>query len=78
MREDEKRKANESEHSSENRMKKPPYRIHLPGFLSEEDIGLGDVVKRVISSLGIKPCGGCERRAEALNRGFVFSGRRSR
>jgi len=51
-----------------------PYRARLPGFVGDEEIGLGDVVKRVTSSFGIRPCGGCERRAAALNRWFVFSG----
>ena len=54
-----------------------PYRLRLPGFIREEDIGLGDVVKRVASTIGIKPCGGCERRAAALNRRLVFTGRKS-
>jgi hypothetical protein len=55
-------------------------RVRLPGFVSEEaeEVGLGDVVKRATATVGIRPCGGCERRAEALNRWMVFSGRRSR
>ena len=53
-----------------------PYRVRLPGFISDEEIGLGDAIKRVTSSIGIKPCGGCSRRASALNRWMVFSGRR--
>lgn len=53
----------------------PPHRAHLPGFVNEEDIGLGDVVKRATQFFGIKPCDGCERRAIALNRWFVFTGR---
>jgi len=52
-----------------------PYRMRLPGFINE-DIGLGDVVKRVTSAAGIKPCGGCQRRAAALNRWLVFHGGR--
>ncbi len=52
-----------------------PYRARLPGFVSDKDIGLGDAIKRVTYTLGIKPCGGCERRAAALNRWFVFTGR---
>jgi hypothetical protein len=54
-----------------------PHQIHLPGFINEE-IGLGDVIKRATSAVGIKPCGGCERRAAALNRRVVFSGQRQR
>lgn len=43
-------------------------RVRLPGFLVEEEIGLGDAIKRVTYAMGIKPCGGCEKRAAALNR----------
>ena len=53
----------------------PPRRIRLPGFVADEDIGLGDAIKRVTYALGIRPCGGCERRAAALNRRFVFTRR---
>lgn len=55
-----------------------PYRVRLPGINYQEGVGLGDVVKHVTSAAGIKPCGGCERRAAALNRWLVFSGRRLR
>lgn len=54
---------------------RPPYRLRLPGFVSDDDIGLGDLLKRVTYAVGIKPCGGCERRAAALNRRMVFSKR---
>jgi hypothetical protein len=47
--------------------------VRLPGFLIENDVGLGDVIKRATSYIGLTPCGGCERRAAALNRRFVFS-----
>jgi hypothetical protein len=50
-----------------------PYHIRLPGFLIEDETGLGDVVKRVTYAMGIKPCGGCEKRAAALNRWMRFS-----
>ena len=52
-----------------------PYRVRLPGFVNDEDIGLGDAIKHVTYALGIRPCGGCERRAAALNRRFVFTRR---
>ncbi len=55
-----------------------PYRVRLPGFLIDEDVGLGDAVKRVTSAFGVRPCGGCERRAAMLNRRFVFTGRRAK
>ncbi len=50
-----------------------PHRVRLPGFIIEEEIGLGDVVKRITYAMGIKPCGGCEKRAAALNRWMHFS-----
>jgi hypothetical protein len=59
-----------------NRRERQPYHVRLPGFISDEDIGLGDVIKRATSVAGIKPCGDCERRAAALNHQLVFSGRR--
>ncbi len=55
-----------------------PYVVRLPGFVSDEQIGLGDAVTRATSALGVKPCGGCGRRAAALNRWLAFSGQRSR
>jgi hypothetical protein len=53
----------------------PPFRVRLPGFVGDEDIGLGDVIKHVTYALGLRPCGGCERRAAALNRWFGVTGR---
>jgi hypothetical protein len=55
-----------------------PYRVRLPGFITEKEVGLGDAIKRASSSIGMRPCGGCESRAAALNRWLVFSGRRRR
>lgn len=51
---------------------RPPRRVRLPGFVADDEIGLGDVIKRVTSYVGIKPCGGCEGRAAVLNRRVVF------
>ena len=51
-----------------------PHRVSLPRFLVKQEIGLGDVIKRLTSAMGIKPCVGCKRRAAALNRWLVFSG----
>jgi hypothetical protein len=53
-----------------------PHRVRLPGFVADEEIGLGDVIKRATSYVGIKPCGGCEGRAAALNRWMTFGPRR--
>jgi hypothetical protein len=53
-----------------------PYRVRLPGFIGDEDVGLGDVIKRATYAIGVKTCGGCQRRATVLNRWMVFSGKR--
>lgn len=57
----------------EDKHNRQPYRVRLPGFLVEEEIGLGDVIKGVTSTFGIQPCDGCKRRAAVLNRWLVFS-----
>jgi hypothetical protein len=62
--------------TSKNRAQEPqphPHRVRLPGFLIEEEIGLGDAIKRATYAMGIKPCGGCEKRAAALNQWMHFS-----
>ncbi len=48
-------------------------KVRLPGFITGDEAGLGDVMKRVTYAMGIKPCAGCERRAAALNRWMVFT-----
>lgn len=53
-----------------------PHRVRLPGFIDDADAGLGDVIKRATSLVGITPCGGCAERAQRLNRWMVLSGRR--
>ena len=50
-----------------------PIRVRLPGFIKDEEIGFGDVIKRVTYAMGIKPCAGCEKRAAALNRWMHFT-----
>ena len=52
-----------------------PRQIRLPGFISDETIGLGDAIKRVSSVVGIRPCGPCAQRAQRLNNWLVFRGR---
>lgn len=49
--------------------------VRLPGFLIERDVGLGDVIKQATTYIGIRPCGGCQRRAGALNRWMTFTRR---
>jgi hypothetical protein len=54
------------------------HRVRLPGFLIEDEIGLGDVIKRATAAVGIRPCGGCEERATGLNRWMHFTNRGER
>jgi hypothetical protein len=55
-----------------------PYRVRIPGFISETSIGLGDFTGRAAASMGFQPCGGCARRATALNNWLVIAPWRSR
>ena len=48
------------------------HNVRLPGFITEDSIGLGDLVRKVTYSIGIKPCDTCEQRAGALNRWMRF------
>lgn len=50
-----------------------PHRVRLPGFLIEKELGLGDAIKRMTYFMGLKPCGGCEKRAAGLNRWMYFT-----
>ena len=54
--------------SSESR----PVRVRLPSFLIEDEVGLGDIIKRATYAVGIKPCAGCDTRAAWLNRRVSF------
>jgi hypothetical protein len=66
--------AMQTEHQTPNGdAKSRPYKVRLPGFISDEEIGLGDAVKRVTYAMGIEACGGCERRAAAMNKWMVFT-----
>jgi hypothetical protein len=54
-----------------------PHRVRLPGFVADEEIGLGDVIKRAASYVGAQSCAGCERRRVALNHWMTFGSRRT-
>ncbi len=58
--------------------KQTSYHVRLPSFIVEEEVGLGDVIKRATSLIGIKPCNRCSKRAASLNQWITFSGRRQR
>jgi hypothetical protein len=62
-----------STREAEQRQEGQPYRVRLPGFVKDEEVGLGDVIKRATYSVGIRPCAGCGRRAAALNRRMTFT-----
>jgi hypothetical protein len=66
-------KSKEDPECASDKILPPRHRIRLPGFLIEEEIGLGDALKRTTYAVGIKPCSGCDKRANALNRWMVFS-----
>jgi hypothetical protein len=57
------------------RGKQAAHRVRLPGFITDEEIGLGDAIKHATTYFRMKPCGGCERRATALNRWLAFTPR---
>jgi hypothetical protein len=66
-------KEEKNSHLSKN--ERQPFRMRLPGFILEEDIGLGDAIERVTYTIGIRPSSdcGCERRAAVLNRWVALS-----
>jgi hypothetical protein len=47
---------------------KATHRVRLPRFIVHEPVGMGQIVKRVTSAAGVKPCEPCERRARQLDR----------
>jgi len=64
----------EQAHSSDKDQanREQPFRVRLPGFIGDE-VGLGTAIKRATTSVGIRPCGGCSRRAAMLDSWVVFS-----
>lgn len=69
-------KSKKKKNPAHDQLEREPYRVRLPGFISDQEVGLGDVIKRATRAIGVKPCGGCQRRAAVLNRWMVFSGKR--
>jgi hypothetical protein len=61
-----------AEEHKEDEPKSGPHRVRLPGFLVEDEIGLGDLVKRITYSMGLKTCRGCEGRRATLNQWMHF------
>jgi hypothetical protein len=52
-----------------------PRAVRLPGFVQEE-VGLGDAIKRATTAIGIKPCAPCAQRAARLNERVVLTPRK--
>jgi len=50
-----------------------PYRVRLPGFVADDEAGLGTAITRVTSAFGIKPCEGCKQRAARLDHHLVVT-----
>lgn len=66
--------AQANDHIRDSDTSKPArHRVRLPGFLIEEETGLGDVIKKVSQRVGLKPCDGCQKRAAALNQRVRFT-----
>lgn len=49
------------------------HQVRLPGFLLEEPIGLGGMIKKATYAMGISPCDACDRRAASLDRWIRFT-----
>jgi hypothetical protein len=47
-------------------------------FPIKDQIGAGDLVKKVTTALGIRSCSGCEQRRRRMNRMLAFGRRRGR
>lgn len=43
-------------------------RVRIPLEMLRRGTGAGTIAKKVFAALGIQPCKGCDKRAEALNR----------
>ncbi len=48
-----------------------PKTLQVPGLKTE--IGAGDVIAKVTTALGIKPCTPCQKRREALNQALKLT-----
>lgn len=59
-----------NEQSPQNHPQRAQFQVPVP-YLSEST-GLGDVIRRITEAFGVKPCGGCEQRQQALNRWAGF------
>jgi len=49
-------KQQESHSHQGNMLEQRPFKVLLAGFLVENEVGLGDVIKRATAAVGIRPC----------------------
>lgn len=54
---------------------RPASRVRLPG--PARAIGAGDIIAKATKAVGIKPCGGCQKRQRKLNRLLSFGGKKA-
>jgi hypothetical protein len=52
------------------------HRVRLPNFILDEPTGAGQVVSRLTSAVGIRPCEPCRQRAARLDQWLRFEPRR--
>ena len=54
--------------------------LHVPDGLPVvhrcKSRGVGDTVAKITRAAGIKPCGRCKKRQEALNKAFPYKGKK--
>ncbi len=55
------------------RQSKPPPGRRVPSRVTPEELaqksrGLGDTIEQITRKVGMKPCGGCKKRRDWLNR----------
>jgi len=53
----------------------PKHTVRLPKFLINEPMGLGRAVKVATRAVGVRPCRGCEARAQRLDQWLGLSPR---
>ena len=56
------------------RTERRPFRVRLPGFVTAEEVGLGDAIKRATAGIGVPPRGGSAPRADPRNPWVVLTG----
>lgn len=52
--------------------------VRVPGFVADREVGLGELIKRATSTIGLRPCTGCQQRAARLDKAVTLRGSRHR